>query len=310
MPYEQNIALLHLHISQRLTLGLITDPSFIVDQDKGSVGLEPFFKQLEIFDNLLDEALTNKQWYREGLWSYVLDHFTGQLLYLFALGMLRRADEANREDTYKARGQALMFCALEYKPKKLGEAWYSKLDDDYKKLLIAIHLEASYRTTSCYYCLANTSTDPGLAESVKIAVSGNAAIKFVTERLFPGKAIATVYTQSVISRACTKLPDRTAISSYETNSCILFAGSLEHIVWLLLSGAEMPTEKIFSTLPMVPNVVEGASTPSQSDVDAFLSAVIAAVKIFGNKLDIIKPTAPREILHRAFTTNKQVSLFP
>lgn len=290
-------------------MGLITDPFFIADQDRGTVGLESFFKQLEILDNSLHEALSNKQWYREGLWSFVLDHFSGQLLFLFALGMLRRADESNREDTYKARGQALMFCALEYKPKKIAsEPWFAKLKEDVKKLLDQVYQDGCYRTTACYYCLANTSTDPGLADSVKIAVSGNSAIKFVTERLFPGKAIAVVYTQAVISRACTKLPDRAAIAAYDTQSCISFSGSLEHIVWLLLSGAEMPTEKIFSSLPLVPNIIDGAKTPSQSDIDAFLSAVLAAVKVFGGKLDIIRPTVPREILHRVFTTTKQVSL--
>ncbi|XP_018495508.2 uncharacterized protein LOC100901212 [Galendromus occidentalis] len=306
MPYDQTLALLHLHISQRLTMGLITDPFFIADQDKGSVGLEAFFKQLEVFDNLLDEALSNQQWYRECLWSFVLDHFTGQLLFLFALGMLRRADESNREDAYRARGQALMFCALEYKPKKLtNETWFSKLKDDVRKLLLQVHLDGSYRTTVCYYCLANTSTDPSLAESVKIALSGNSAVKFVTERLFPGKAIAAVFNQTVLARACTKLPDRSVIAPYESNSCIAFAGSLEHIVWLLLSGAEMPTEKIFPSLLLVPSTMDGAHTPSQSDIDAFLAAVLAAVRLFGSKLDIIRPTVPREILHRAFTTNKQ-----
>lgn len=327
LPLDAPLVMLHLQIASRLTLSLMTDSQLLsgshYDDQKSSpsannnsvtdkhLRTEDFHRQLQEFDTLLHDALNINSWYREGLWGFVLEHFTGQLLFIFAMAMLRRVsneDEA-RDESFRKRAQSLMFAALEKRPTKVeAEIWFIKADEANRKLLQELYLDGCYRTAVCYHCLsteASMSLGDEFVSRVKLAAAGNKAIEMITSRMFPGQAIKTVYNQAVISRTCQRLPERSQIVPYEANACVRMAGSLEHLAWFLVSGADIPTERIFRTLPPVPDLEHGGYNPAQSDIDAFLSAVHAAVRIFGAKMNMTKPTAPREVMQYSYTTPKQ-----
>ncbi|OQR69815.1 hypothetical protein BIW11_04285 [Tropilaelaps mercedesae] len=326
LPQEVPLITLHLHVASRQAICLMADlqlvSDYLYDNNKSgstnrtanaTIGSEDFHKQLQGFDALLHEALINKTWYREGQWAFVLDHFTGQLLLTFALTMFRRIcnEDSVRDEDNRKRGQALMFAALEKRPVKIdAEQWFVRVDENERKLLQELYLDGCYRTAICYNCLSNALSASSLPEEdfasrVRVAAAGDRAIDLITSRMFPGRAIKELYNQTVISRSCRPLPEKSQMAPFEANACVRMASSLEHLVWFLVSGVEIPTERIFRTLPVVPDMGLGGCNPAQSDIDAFLSAVHAAVRIFGAKVNIEEPTMPREVMQYAYTTAKQ-----